>query len=104
MNSEASNKSLLVVAARPLDRLKGFLVPRPSGCVLLIAPCASIHTFGMGFSLDIAFFDARGKVLQTKRGITPGQIRKCPGAYGVLERRAADSKWFIPGEELQLCL
>ena len=61
----------LVVATRFWDRVSGFLVKRPSKCVLLISPCKSIHTFGMRENLDVAFIDREGLVVRSDQGVSP---------------------------------
>lgn len=95
---------VLVVAARFKDRLTGFLVPRPPNCLLLIAPCHSIHTFGMKYELDVAFFDSNGKVLLARERVKPARTVRCPGAYGVLERRSTNRYWYHKGETVKVTL
>ncbi len=93
----------LVIATRLRDRLAGFLVKRPCDCVLLISPCSSIHTFGMKFALDVAFFDRKGKVLLAKRQLPPGKVLCCKGAQGVLEKPSCtDGCWYHEGEEVKV--
>jgi len=71
--------------------------------VLLIAPCRRIHTVGMRFALDVAFIDAQGLVLRSLRGLVPGRLPAgCRGAAAVLERRASDKGWFVPGQQVML--
>ena len=95
----------LAVAARLRDRVLGFLAPRPPTCVLLLAPCRSIHTFGMAHCLDVAFVDAEGKVLKAVRNVPPMRMMRCVGAVGVMERRAdLASPWFQTGEGVELCI
>lgn len=96
---------VLVVAARFRDRLAGLLVPRPPNCLLLIAPCSSIHTFGMRFCIDVAFFDSQAVVLRTERNVAPGRVLRCSTAVGVMERKANQSvQWFSVGEEVSICM
>ena len=45
----------LCLAATFWDRLMGLFPCRSSDEILLIAPCRSVHTFGMGYAIDIAF-------------------------------------------------
>ena len=78
----------LCFAAKFRDRLTGLLSRRSSDEILLIAPCHSVHTFGMGYA----------------------------GAYAVLERRALEKdmsessdedrvvSWFEKGDEIELCV
>lgn len=98
-----SREHRLIVATRFRDRLRGFLVPRPLACVLLISPCSSIHTFGMKAALDVAFFDKEGSILRSERSVEPGRVVRCKGAVGVLEQMSDDrDEWYREGEEVVL--
>ncbi len=50
--------------------------------------CRSVHTWLMGYPLDIAFLDARGRVVEVHEGVGPGRVLRCPAACAVLERAA----------------
>ena len=41
---------------------------------LIICPCNSIHTFGLGFAIDAVFLDRHGKVLSLKPQVRPGRL------------------------------
>ncbi|HEX6601151.1 MAG TPA: DUF192 domain-containing protein [Solirubrobacterales bacterium] len=56
-----------------------------AGPGLLIPRCASVHTFGMRFPLDLFFLDGEGRVVYARRGVPPRQVVWCPGARNVLE-------------------
>jgi hypothetical protein len=58
--------------------------------VLLIPRCRSVHTFGMRFSIDVAFLDADGRVLRVARDVPPRRVVSCRGAAGVLEAPAGE--------------
>ncbi|MCA1678228.1 MAG: DUF192 domain-containing protein [Actinobacteria bacterium] len=60
----------------------------PLGCALLIPGCSSVHTFGMRFSIDIAFLDRSGLVMHTRREVPRNRIVRCRGAAAVIERRS----------------
>lgn len=63
-------------------RFWGFLghgVPSP-GEGILLAPCNSIHTFFMRFSIDVIFLSADGEVLSLRSGLRPWRI--CRGVRG----------------------
>lgn len=97
----------LVPAVGFLDRIKGFLVSRPKGCVLLIAPCWSIHTFGMKHPLDVAFCARDGTVLRSLRSLPPNRVVRCPRACAVLERvctPGVENAWYREGEEISVCI
>jgi uncharacterized membrane protein (UPF0127 family) len=52
---------------------------------LLIPRCASVHTFGMRFALDLYFLDAQGKVVSVRRQVPPRRVVWQRGARSVLE-------------------
>lgn len=56
------------VAESFLDRGIGLLMTPVlnSGDGLWLSPCSSIHTFFMGYPIDVAFLDAKGTVLACK--------------------------------------
>lgn len=108
--SKASKLQTVGLAVGFFERLQGLFSKRVKGDVLLIAPCCSIHTFGMECPIDVAFVDKQGVVVESIEALPPFRLRKCPGAYGVLERRVAgnvsqaDVPWFKKGEEVELCI
>ncbi len=58
----------------------------PAGAVLWIAPCRSIHMFGMRFALDLLFLDADLRVVNIVRNIRPWQMASGgAGAHSVVE-------------------
>lgn len=95
----------LVIAVSFRDRLLGMTVqqgragyfcikPRaPSApdarLVMAFPTCASVHTFGMRFPLDIAFIDKTGAVLALHEGVPPASICSHRGASAALERFSA---------------
>jgi uncharacterized membrane protein (UPF0127 family) len=63
-------------------RFWGFLgrgSPSP-GEGILLAPCNSIHTFGMRFDIDVIFLSADGEVLSLRQSVPPWRI--CRGVRG----------------------
>jgi uncharacterized protein len=56
-----------------------------AGPGLLIPRCASVHTFGMRFELDLFFLDAGGRVISVRRRVPPRRIAWQRGADAVLE-------------------
>jgi len=64
----------------------------PDDCALLLPRCASIHTFGMRFLLDIAFLDADGDDLRVIRRVGPCRFARCRGAVAALEWRSSDPR------------
>ena len=57
----------------------------PSG--LWIAPCNSVHTFGMRYPIDVVFVDAEGSVTKTVPNLAPGRAA-WGRAKSVVELRA----------------
>ena len=56
-----------------------------AGAGLLIPRCASVHTFGMRFALDLRFLDANGEPIAIRREIGARRVVSCRGARAVLE-------------------
>lgn len=92
------------VASSFSQRIRGLLGAPPEPQLLLIAPCHSIHTFGMEYPIHIAFFDRKGMVIDAERSVPPGSKRSCDQAVGVLEMPAVfqDDNWFTCGDHLRL--
>ena len=61
-----------------------------AGPGLLIPRCASVHTFGMRFALDVYFLDSGGGVIAVRRAVPPRRVVWCRGAAAVLEVPAAE--------------
>lgn len=74
----ASDLLLRLLGLAHLDR-------REAGRGLLIPRCSSVHTFGMRFSIDVHFLDARGVVIRTIEALGPRKLAWCRGADSVLE-------------------
>ena len=70
-----------------LERMRGLLArpPLQAGEGLLIAPCPSVHTFGMRYALDLVFLDPAGQVLKLTRQLQPWRMSSCPRAHATLE-------------------
>jgi uncharacterized protein len=67
--------------ATPLSRDEG----------LLIAPCSSIHTFGMGYPIDVIFLDRRARIVRVYARVPAGRVRIGWGAAAVLETLAGQA-------------
>lgn len=93
----------LKFACTPLARLRGLGVLGGWGGVLVLAPCADVHTCFISRSIDIAFVSSCGVVLETCRAVPPWRRRRCRGAAFVLERWAEPEKtWYEQGQTLIL--
>jgi uncharacterized membrane protein (UPF0127 family) len=62
-----------------------FLDRDSAGGGLLIEPCASVHTFGMRFSVDLFFLDGDGAVIEVQRCVGRRRIVVCRAAAAVIE-------------------
>lgn len=65
--------SSVAVADSFLSRLRGLLArpPMSKDQGLLLLECGSVHTVGMGYSIDVAFLDADGRVLRSIADLEP---------------------------------
>jgi uncharacterized membrane protein (UPF0127 family) len=98
---EISHNAVVHEAAGRAARLLGLARLRshelPSGHALLLRSCASIHTFGMRFPLDVAFADADGTILRVIRDVPPRRVRRCPKAAAALEAHAGELSRYLEG-------
>lgn len=103
---EPGTPARVIFALSLLERARGLLGRSPSwlgaGGLLVLAPCRSVHTFGMRHPLDIAFIDGDGHVLKALSGMPPRRMAGCRGAHIVIERFSSpyNGRWFEVGEEL----
>jgi len=77
----------VAVASGLRSRLLGlaWLEPEQAGAGLLIPRCASVHTFGMRFPLDLVFLDRDDRELSIRRAVPPRRLLWQRGAVAVLE-------------------
>ncbi|MDR1358658.1 MAG: DUF192 domain-containing protein [Coriobacteriales bacterium] len=95
----------LIFATSLWARLTGLLIRSrcANGEVLLLAPCKSIHSFGMQSPLDVAFLDAEARVLLSMRNLPPARTCSHPSAVAVMERRSNPQRsWPAAGETLHI--
>jgi uncharacterized protein len=88
------------VADRFWLRARGLLGRRrlEGGEGLLIRPCRAVHTFGMGYPIDVAFLDEEGTIVATYIRLAPNRRtgRHSGASYalelpaGTLERTATE--------------
>jgi uncharacterized membrane protein (UPF0127 family) len=69
----------------------------PERHALLLRPCASLHTFGMRFPIDVVFADAEGRALRVIRDVPPRRLLRCPRAAVALEAHAGEAALFLHG-------
>ncbi|ADV28901.1 protein of unknown function DUF192 [Pseudoxanthomonas suwonensis 11-1] len=76
-------------ADRWWSRLRGLLARPPLAAdgseALLIRPCASVHTVGMAYPLDLVFLDREGRVLEWREQVAPWRAAACRGAAATVE-------------------
>lgn len=89
------------IACTLWGRLRGMIGRRGFDGVLLLVPCHDIHTFGMRHPLDVAFVAADGTIIESHRNVQPRHRLKNRDAAATLERFAASSPWFAPGDRMQ---
>ena len=90
-------------------RMKGLLGRRSlgQGEALVIRPCASIHTFGMRFTIDAVFFDKDNKAIAALHDLKPFRISGLyPKAKGVVEVPAGTllGSQLAVGDELEFII
>jgi hypothetical protein len=88
----SDNRELISSAWRTgnaFERMRGLLFREPLGFdeALLIDRCASVHTCGMSYPLDLAFLDREGVVRKLVAGVDPWRMSVCFGASMTLELR-----------------
>ena len=74
------------------SRLRGLLGRRPLAAdgaeALWLSPCNSVHTFWMGYPLDLLFLGRDGEVLGWREGVKPWRASGQRGAHATVEFRA----------------
>jgi uncharacterized protein len=66
-----------------------------AGVGILIPRCASVHTFGMRFALDLVFLDREMRPLAVRRAVPPRRV---------LSHRAAAMVLELPSDPGRTCL
>src|SRR2546421_542279 len=98
-SSRVAPNAVVLEAASVRSRLLGLALLNedefPRGTGLLIRPCASIHTFGMRFAIDIAFADDHGRVVRVIHDLPPRRFRTCRGSAAALETHAGELSRFL---------
>ena len=82
----------LLVAARPLRRMRGLLgrADLPAGEGILLRPAGSVHTFFMRFPIDVVFLDREDVVVGIEPRLPPWRTAGRRGAKAVVELRAGE--------------
>lgn len=82
------------------ERLRGLLGTEEDAQAVMLARCASVHTFGMAYDLDIALVGELGEVLLVRRAVPARTFVSHPDACCVIERPAQTGAWLEEGEHL----
>lgn len=93
---------LFRVLQTPLKRLRGLLWTKPDAAPVALMGCSAIHTFGMGYRIDVAFVSRSGLVLEVWRSVPPGKLLSHRRAWATLERPHRRGTWLAKGEKLTI--
>ena len=65
-------------ARTPSARAKGLLrgPPLRAGEAIVLEPAHQVHTFGLGYPIDVLFCDRSGKVLHIVRALRPRRVTR----------------------------
>jgi uncharacterized protein len=82
----------LLVAARPLRRMRGLLgrAELPSDQGILLRPAGSVHTYFMRFPIDVVFLDRDAVVVGIEPSLPPWKTAGRRGAKAVVELAAGE--------------
>ncbi len=81
----------LLLCLGPFSRARGLLgrPPLASDQGLLLRPCSGVHTFFMGYAIDVAFLDRAGRVVGLRPQLRPWRATPLLGeAHATLELAA----------------
>lgn len=72
------------------ERLRGLLGSSMLGSneAMVIAPCSSVHTFGMNYAIDVAYLDANGRVIKCVESVAPRRLSGAWRSRSVVETAA----------------
>lgn len=68
---------------------------------LWLHPCNAVHSFGLGYEIDLVFLDARREVLKTVHSLASNRVAFCLFARSVVELPAGYCKAY-PGYPLAI--
>ena len=92
--STAAGKTLAFRALRGWrEKLVGLLGTDEEATPVALCGCASVHTVGMGYPIDVALVSRDGKVLVARRDVPPFRLVRASGAYYALERPRSADAW-----------
>ena len=92
--STAAGKTLSFKALHSWrEKLVGLLGTGEEASPVALCGCASVHTVGMAYPIDVALVSREGKVLAVRRDVPPFRLVRAPGAYYALERPCSADAW-----------
>ena len=59
----------------------------PVNAGLWLVPCQAIHTFGLGYAIDVLFISRTCRIIKVVHNLRPGRITVCFAAHSVVELR-----------------
>jgi len=59
---------------------------------LLITPCRSVHTFGMGYALDLVYLNKSLKIVKIIKSIVPNRMSIALFAHSTLELNSGEAQ------------
>lgn len=74
----------------------------PAGSAMIIAPCASVHTFFMKFAIDVVFVRPDGRVKRISRGLGAWRVTGATGALAAVELPAGAAARTEIGDQLRV--
>ena len=88
-----------------IERMRGLLGTEKleMGHGLLITPCSSIHTFAMGYTIDVLFLDRHLTITRAIKSLRPWRMAASAGASQVLElaEHTIENLQLEPGQQLE---
>ncbi|HOV97257.1 MAG TPA: DUF192 domain-containing protein [Thermomonas sp.] len=76
-------------ADRWWSRMRGLLarpaLAKDGSQAMWITPCASVHTFGMRYALDVVYLDRNGAVVGLREHLRPWRVSACVQAAVAVE-------------------
>jgi uncharacterized membrane protein (UPF0127 family) len=106
LDDEGSVLASLEVAETRPSRRRGLIGRDAFEGALLLRPARSVHTFGMGFAIDVALCDREMKVLKLVTVPPRRLVLPVSRAYCALEAEAGSmARWNLsPGDQLEVRL
>lgn len=72
-----------------------------AGRLVAFPHCCSVHTFGLGEPIDIAFASETGRVLRSEVNVPSQRLLVCPKAFWTFERARSNEPWVDRGDLIQ---